>query len=113
MRVLHIITSLGTGGAEIMLQKLIRSLKAQPYSASVISLTSISSVGAELRQEGVPVQALGGGGGVLLPHQFWALLRAYRSAHPDVVHSWMYHANVAAQLLVRLSVGGVRPRLIT
>lgn len=113
MRILHIITSLGTGGAEIMLQKLIRALKPQQYSASVISLTSISIIGDELRREGVPVQALGGRGGVLLPHQFWTLLRAYRSARPDVVHSWMYHANVAAQVLVRLTADSVRPCLIT
>lgn len=113
MRILHIITSLSRGGAEIMLQKLIRALRAQPYDASVISLTSISTIGAELQQEGVPVQALGGAGGVLLPHQFWALVRAYRSARPDVVHSWMYHANVAAELLVRLTPAGARPWLIT
>jgi glycosyltransferase involved in cell wall biosynthesis len=113
MRILHIITSLNTGGAEIMLQKLIRALKARPYNASVISLTSISTIGAELQQEAVPVQALGGRGGVLLPHQFWTLSRAYRSARPDVVHSWMYHANVAAELLVRLTPGSVRPHLIT
>jgi glycosyltransferase involved in cell wall biosynthesis len=96
-----------------MLQKLLRALTPQPYSASVISLTSIATIGAELRQEGVPVLAVGGRGGVLLPHQFRTLWRAYRSARPDVVHSWMYHANVAAQLLVRLTVDSVRPCLIT
>jgi glycosyltransferase involved in cell wall biosynthesis len=113
MRILHIITSLSRGGAEIMLQKLIRALKTQPYDASVISLTSISTIGAELRQEGVPVQALGGAGGVLLPHQIRTFWRVYRSARPDVVHSWMYHANVAAELAVRLTVSSARPRLIT
>ena len=96
-----------------MLQKLIRALPTREYGASVISLTSISTIGAELQREGVPVQALGGRGGVLLPHQFWALLRAYRSARPDVVHSWMYHANVAAQVMVGLKVCKVRPCLIT
>src|SRR6266404_5417183 len=113
MRILHIITSLGAGGAEIMLQKLIRALRPQQYNPSVISLTSVSTIGDELQRDGVPVQALGGRGGVLLPHQFWTLLRAYRSARPDVVHSWMYHANVAAQVLVRLTAGSVRPCLIT
>jgi glycosyltransferase involved in cell wall biosynthesis len=113
MRILHVITSLGTGGAEIMLQKLIRALAPQKYNVSVISLTSISTIGAELRREGVPVQALGGRGGVLLPHQLWTLARAYRSARPDIVHSWMYHANVAAEVLVRLTAASARPCLIT
>ncbi len=96
-----------------MLQKLIRALKPQHYNASVISLTSLSTIGAELQREGVPVLALGGRGGVLLPHQFWALLRAYRDDRPDIVHSWMYHANVVAQGLVRVRLGGARPCLVT
>ena len=67
-----------------MLQKLIGALAPQQYTASVISLTSVSTIGAELQREGVPVQALGGRGGVLFPHQLWTLLRAYRRAQPDI-----------------------------
>lgn len=113
MRILHLITSLSTGGAEMMLKKLLRALPQRQYNPTVISLTSISTIGAELRRDGVPVHALGGRAGVLLPHQFWALMRAYRYARPDVVHSWMYHANVTAELLVRLTARKSRPCLIT
>ena len=113
MRILHIITSLSTGGAEKMLQKVVLALQERNYAASVVSLTSVSTVGAELQLQGVPVQGLGGKGGVLLPRQIRCLLSACRSVKPDIVHSWMYHANVAAQLLLQLSSRGARPSLIS
>src|SRR5260370_42667481 len=113
MRILQIITSLSSGGAEIMLQKLVHALKAQRYSASVVSLTEVARIGTELRMEGTSVLGLGGRGGVLLPHQVWALLRAYKNIRPDVVHSWMYHANVAAHILLNLSARKPRPGFIT
>ncbi len=113
MRVLHIITSLSTGGAEIMLQKLVRALPQTRYSSSVVSLTSTVPIGDEMRAQGIPVVALEGRGGVLGPAQISRLVRAFRAADPDVVHAWMYHANLAAQFLVRLCArGSGRPGLI-
>jgi glycosyltransferase involved in cell wall biosynthesis len=112
MRILHVITSLGTGGAEIMLQKVVRALPPARYASSVISLTSTAPVGDEMREEGIPVVALRGHAGVLTPAQIRRLIRAYRSVDPDVVHAWMYHANLASQFLVRMCTRSARPGLI-
>jgi glycosyltransferase involved in cell wall biosynthesis len=112
MRILHLITSLNTGGAEVMLQKLTRALQEHSHALSVISLTTDIPIGLEIREQGVPVLALGGRGGLLLPHQLWRLVRAYRGFRPEIVHSWMYHANVLAQLLPVLSMSQPRPGLV-
>ena len=64
-----------------------------------MSLTVAAPIGIEMRAQDVPVLALGGVGGMLLPHQLSRLVRAYREFRPDVLHSWTYHANVIAQML--------------
>jgi glycosyltransferase involved in cell wall biosynthesis len=112
MRVLHIITSLSTGGAEIMLQKLVGALNPEHYTNNVISLTTTTPVGTELEAAGVRVIGLGGRGGMLTPRQGLQLVRAYNAVRPQVVHAWMYHSNVAAQLLVGLRARKTRPGLI-
>lgn len=113
MKVLHVITSLMTGGAETMLQKLVGAVTDYGVEATVVSLTSMSRIGHELRESGVPVVALGGKGGILLPHQMLSLLRMYRQARPQIVHTWMYHANVVGHGLLRLGNRRDRPVLIT
>ncbi len=112
LRVLHIITSLSTGGAEVMLQKLVGALDRTAYSCSVVSLTTLAPIGTELQAEGFQVSAAGGRGGILLPAQFRTVLRAYRQAQPDIVHSWMYHANVTAQVLSQWPLRHPKPGLI-
>src|SRR5215469_9909387 len=112
MRILHLITSLSTGGAEVMLQKLVRTQHAESHAVSVVSLTGAVPIGIEMRAQGIPVLALGGRAGMLLPHQIWRLVRAYRRFQPDVVHSWMYHANVLAHMLPGLSARQARPGLL-
>lgn len=112
MRVLHLITTLSTGGAEVTLQKLVRALDSRSYTASVVSLTKAATIGSEMAAQGTPVLALGGRAGILLPHQLGRLIRAYREFEPHVVHSWMYHANVLAQVLVGLTTRKIRPGLV-
>src|SRR5689334_22366015 len=111
MRVVQIITSLTTGGAETMLKNVVSHADRAAHEFMVVSLGVKAAIGAEIERAGVPVIALGGRGGVLLPHQWLRLIRLLRSWRPDVIHSWMYHSNVAAHL-VRWTTGARRPRLI-
>ena len=102
-----------TGGAETMLQKLVHALAPRGYDATVVSLTSLSRIGGELRESGIPVMALGGRRGVLLPQHLAKLHRVYRRMRPDVVHTWMYHANLVGGLLVGLTGNRSRPALVS
>lgn len=113
MKVLHLITSLRTGGAEGMLQKVVIALGSRGYTSAVISLTEASWIGAELVERGTPVLALGGGRGILLPHRCTALVRMLREFRPNVVHSWMYHANLLGHAVVSMGHSRGRPVLIS
>ena len=112
MRVLHLITSLSTGGAETMLRNVVTRSKAPGNESLVVSLTAKSMIGEEIESNGIRVVALDGRAGVLTPNQCLQMFRTVRSWRPDIVHSWMYHANLAAQVMSSL-IGRRRFRLIT
>ena len=98
LRVLHIITGLGTGGAEASLVRVIRGAD-DPSRHAVVSLTTRGTRAAELEAMGVRVWAIGLARG----HASWQALRDLRSiardVRADVIQGWMYHANLAASLL--------------
>ena len=97
-RLLHIITGLGTGGAEA---SLLRVLTAQHDSSEhvVVSLTDRGTHGDRLEQLGVAVHALGLGRGAIKPLALLPLHALVRRIRPTATQGWMYHANLAASLL--------------
>jgi glycosyltransferase involved in cell wall biosynthesis len=105
LRVVFIITGLKTGGAEMMLEKLLGALPTA-LRAHVISLTDLGEVGPRLLARGVPVEALGLRPGLPNPLVFMRLVRRLSELRPDVVHTWMYHADLLGGLAARLA--GVR-----
>jgi glycosyltransferase involved in cell wall biosynthesis len=98
-----IITDLNIGGAETMLLKLLQGLDRQRFSPVVISLTTQGVIGPRLVALGIPVTALNMRTGRPSPWHFWALVRQLRKSAPDVVHTWMYHADLLGGLAARLA----------
>jgi len=74
-RILHLITSLNTGGAELMLLKLLSGLDSKIFSCSVVSLIPSGPVGEKIRDLNVPVKHLGLSRGGFSPGAFFALSR--------------------------------------
>ncbi len=94
--VLHVITSLGVGGAEMMLAKLIEAGgKGQEGPTNeVISLVEPETVGERIRSAGTRVHSLGmkrGRPGVL---PVLELRRKLATIKPDVIVAWMHHAQI-------------------
>lgn len=102
LRIAYVITGLATGGAEMMLEKLIGSLPPS-IEVHVISLTSLGAVGPRLQARGVPVEALGMRPGLPSPRLFLHLARRLANLRPDVVHTWMYHADLLGGLAARMA----------
>jgi glycosyltransferase involved in cell wall biosynthesis len=103
LRILHIIIGLDTGGAEHMLKRLIESHGDNTdYVHSVISITKIGKVGEQLKTLGVEVQALGMRNFLDAPHVLWKLSRLIRAINPEIVQTWMYHADLFGGLAARL-----------
>lgn len=96
VRVLHLITGLGVGGAEVMLHKLARGSDRRAFRHEVVSMTPEGPIADRLRADGVPVRSLGMRRGVPSLRALAALARAVRAERPDVLQGWMYHGNLLA-----------------
>lgn len=107
MRVCHVITGLEVGGAELALCGLLETLREPENSVVVLRGASVlSGRVAEL----APLRHLDMHPGRATPGDVLRLRRALcdRRDKPDVVHAWMYHAN----LLTALALTGLRVPLI-
>ncbi len=102
-KIMHVITGLERGGAEMMLYKLLRRLPRDLISNEVVSLTGEGSLAAWIRELGVPVYALGARRGVPDPRAVARLIRRLRTSRPQVVQTWMYHADLIGGLAAKLA----------
>lgn len=100
MRVAHIITGLALGGAEMMLYRLLGSLRGEPL---VISLTPGGALAPRIIGLGVPLIPLGLARGRPDPQAVLALAGHLRRFEPDLVQTWMYHADLLGGLSARLA----------
>ena len=101
MKVLHIITGLNNGGAEAVLYRLIASDYKNTHL--VISLMNQGVYGERLISAGIPVYTLNMSRGRLSLKGIIELYRLVRLIKPDVVQTWMYHADLIGGLVARLA----------
>lgn len=107
MRTLHVITGLGTGGAEQQLRLLLRHL---PVHSDVVTLTNPGTVARGLTADGIRVVHLGMTGNRdlgALPR----LTKFVRDGRYDLVHTHLYRACVYGRFAARLA--GVRAVVAT
>lgn len=103
MRVLHIITGLGVGGAESMLERLLSDLDPALVSNHVIALKEGGPIAAQIAARGVPVEIIG------LNNYFSRGLMPLRVARhiqriaPDLIQTWLYHADLIGGVAARLA----------
>ena len=102
MKIVHIITGLSTGGAEITLYRLLSRLSPN-HKLHVISLSSKGAVGTRIQKLGISVDALGMQPGMLNPLKILRLAKKLKIFQPDVVHTWMYHADLVGGLAARMA----------
>jgi len=114
LRVLHVINCLDAGGAETMLLRLLVATDRRRFESLALSLTDVGEIGRRLREAGLPAEALGlGRRGLPGLGPLGALVGRIRAFRPDVVHCWMYHANLLGGLAaLAAGLGGHRPPAI-
>ncbi|MDM8349792.1 glycosyltransferase [Pseudomonas sp. sp1636] len=100
-KVLHIITGLNDGGAEGVLTRL--CLHSQQAGHVVVSLMDEGKYGPVLQQAGVPVHCIGMNPGKPSISRFYHLIKLIRTEQPDVVQTWMYHADFLGGIAARLA----------
>jgi glycosyltransferase involved in cell wall biosynthesis len=99
MKVLHVITGLDAGGAELQLAMLVQRSR---HDTDVVTLYNAGPVADQIRAAGVSVTDLGMRSNTELP-ALLRLRRIIRDGRYDVVHAHLYRAQIYARPAARLA----------
>lgn len=100
-KVVHVITGLNDGGAEAVLYRL---CNADPLNSHiVVSMMDDGKYGPLLREIGVEVQCLSMQPGRVSLSGIVRLYKLLKTQKPDVVQTWMYHADLIGGVVSRLA----------
>lgn len=91
LRVAHLISGLGRGGAETSLLRFILDTR-RTLRHHVVCMTDVTALVGAIEDAGARVTVLGATRGVLNPMLLLSATRALLNESPDVVHAWMWHA---------------------
>lgn len=94
MRIAHIITDLDVGGAETMLTKLLEHTDRSQIVPAVCCLQEAGELAGKIRAMGIAVHSLGWRRGKPDFRGYRRLIPWLRDFKPDVVQTWMYHADL-------------------
>lgn len=104
LKIIHVITGLNSGGAEHNLFKLCTSDKNNIHI--VVSMMGLGDYGKALEDNGITVFCLNMSRKNLDISKAKVLYQIIKSANPDIVQTWMYHADLLGGVVAR--VAGVK-----
>jgi len=107
--ILHLITDLELGGAEMMLVKLLRGMDRSRYRNVVISLTGRGQLADSIEAAGVPVHCVEMKRGRVDFLKLPKLFRLIRKIQPAILQTWLYHADLVGTVA---AISGSHPHLI-
>ena len=99
MKVLHVITGLAVGGAELQLRSVLQHTR---HDADVVSMYNPGDVAGMIRSDGVRVRDLGMTRNTQISKLF-QLRDLIRAGGYDVVHTHLYRACVYGRLAARMA----------
>ena len=105
--VTHVITGLETGGAEMLLLRLLPHLRDLGIDAEIVSLLGIGTVGQQIEQLGFRVRSLDMSRRLPSPLAIPRLAGWLRQSRPTAVQTWLYHADLIGGAAARIA--GVGP----
>ena len=103
MKIAFVITGLSSGGAETMLLRLLERIDRTKFAPHVISLSTHGEMGPRIAALGIPVEAMGMRKGLPDPIRFFGLVWRLRQIKPEVVHTWLYHADLLGGLAAKMA----------
>jgi len=98
-KILHLITDLDTGGAEMMLLKLAAEMDETRFKNVVISLTDEGTLGNRLKDIGCQVYSLNMNKGLKDIFCLYKLSRIIEIEKPNIVQTWLYHADLFGTIM--------------
>jgi glycosyltransferase involved in cell wall biosynthesis len=94
LKIMHLISSLDVGGTEMALYRLLSQMDRQHFQNTVVSLIEVGPVGEKIQALGIPVHSLGMQRGRPSPLGIWRLAHVLRHKRPDILQTWLYHADL-------------------
>ena len=103
MLIIFLITGLAYGGAETQLVNLAIRLKERGWDVRVVSMLPPQAFTEELKEAGIPLATLNMRRGVADPRAVFRLVKILREWRPQILTSFMFHANLLGRLAGRLA----------
>jgi len=103
LEVVHVISGLSTGGAEMALYKLLQGSNRRGFSHRVVSMLTPGPLAEKMRALGVSVESLDMRRGIPNPRGLISLVKLLRRTRPNIVQCWMYHADLLGGLAARMA----------
>ena len=102
IKIAHVITDLDIGGAELMLFKFLHNSDKKLYDHFVISLKEKGKVAKGIEALGIRVISLNMRW-YNFPLCFFRLYRVLKKERPDIVHNYLFHAEMAGRICGRIA----------
>src|SRR5215469_12850760 len=100
--IVHLITGLETGGAERVLSHLVASTNRDRFRSVVVSIREPGKMASAIVRAGVELETLRFRRGVPDPRGLSRLDRILRELRPDILQTWLYHADFLGLLIRQL-----------
>jgi len=102
MRILHLITGLNNGGAEAVLFRLCTAPR-EGFEHFIVSMMDMGVYGDRMLQAGNPVFTLQMKRGRVSLNGIRTFCSIVRKVQPDVIQTWMYHADLFGGLIAKIT----------
>lgn len=106
IKVVHIINSLGIGGAELALFRLLTNTDRSAFDMQVVALLNETPLGERLRETGLRVDCLSLSKNHLDVSAMVRLIRLLRRAKPDIVQTWLQHSDLLGGIAAKFAGAG-------
>jgi glycosyltransferase involved in cell wall biosynthesis len=103
IKIVHVITGLEADGAETVLYTIASRMDRSRFENEVISLIEPGPMKARLESAGIRVQSLSMKRGSSNPIDLFRLTALLKKSQANLVHTWMYHADLLGGIAARLA----------
>lgn len=100
--IVHLITGLETGGAERVLSHLVASTNRDRFRSVVVSIREPGKMASAVAQAGIELKTLGIQPSIPDPRGLFRLDRVLRELRPEILQTWLYHADLLGLLIRQL-----------
>lgn len=101
MKILHIINSLTFGGAQSVLVELLKNWDDHRDQQMVISLRKPGQLSEQIEALNIPIEHIDLEPSKFEPAKFLQLARIIKLYQPDLIQTWLYHADLIGSIAAR------------